>query len=182
LYFRPLQPATRESLRLAPTPATRSGHSAVNVSRGGLVFAREMRPFARRKSVRTGTVSGADHGVPKIAISRLSSRPSAVPRAMHDQPPGRGKPSSGKLPDGSSAGGATSEPSVQRTSAEPPGGAAARTPANAPDGSGLSRNVIGSPTSTGATSTPTENEPLRDGPARQSSPSPVPAPIETLTV
>ena len=178
----PLQPATRENLTLALAPATRSGHSAPNVSRGRLVFAREMRPLARRKSVRTGTARGADHGVPKTTVSRLSSRPSAVPRAMHDQPPGRGKSSSDTKSEGSSAAGTTSDPSRHCTSPRPPGGAAALTPTNPVEGIGFSRNVIGWPTSTGATSTPTENEPLRDRPARQSSPSPVPAPIETLTV
>ena len=155
--------------------------------------ARAIAPVRRRKSLRTSTASGGDQGVPNTTMSRASSWPSAAPRATHVQAPGRGNTSSGTSACRSSEPGARARPvtepsactvasSAQRTSACPPGGAAARTPTNGLPGSGVARKVSGSPTCSGATRVTTENEAVVAGPARQSAAPPVPAPTATVTV
>src|SRR3954469_1049324 len=115
-----------------------------------------------------------------------------MPRDAHVHAPGRGKTSSLTDGWGESGSGTTSEPpgeppgwiiasSAQRTSANPPGGSAARTPTNCDEGSGAARNVSGSPTSTGATRVPTVNVEVVVGPARQADGSFL-APTDTRTV
>ena len=88
---------TRNSVTVARPPSAASGHSAVRVKRGRLARGCAIVPVRRRKSLRTATGSGADHGVPKTVVSKFSSLPSAVPRATHVHAPGRGKTDSGTV-------------------------------------------------------------------------------------
>jgi hypothetical protein len=130
--------------------------------------------------------------VPKTAVSKLSSTPSAVPRAAHVQGPGRVKTDSPTLPWAKLGSGTTEAPvtepsgrtaaaNAQRTSAWPPGGSGARTPANWLAGPSA-RKLTGWPTTVGATRPPTRNEAVVDGPERQSDGPPELGPSDTLTV
>ena len=189
----PRQPVTRKSVTVPRPPRASSGHSARIVKRGRRPRGRAIVPVRRRKSLRTSTASGADHGVANTAVSSASSLPSAVPRATQVQAPGRGNTDSRTSGCAKSGSGTTTRPvtepsgwtvasSAQRMSASPPGGAGARTAPARPPGGGVARKLNGSPSSDGATRTPTANDAVVDGPERQSAAPPVPGPTETVTV